>query len=192
MPHRGHWQGSVTGHSLPVRNLLFQGLSLEMRICCPFTAGRDTGYCHRHILDCVDLDFIRNGCSGISARSSLFLGLGGRLLLGEIFLILDMTLGILITHCHWRCLVLILISGYVLILLFLSWLFKFFLQAYLDTDFFFMSWPALFHHAFVNCSSAFRVHSKGFHTSGKAGRAELDHHWMLLMLPLSSVVWAQG
>lgn len=142
-------------------------------VCCPFTAGCDTGYCHRHILDYMGLDFIWNGSSGISALSSLFLGLGGRLLLVELFLVLDMQLGILITHCHWHCLVLILISGYVLILLFVSWLFKFFLQAYLDTDFFFMSWPALFHHAFLHCSSAFRVHNRGIHTSGQSRESRI-------------------
>lgn len=43
----------------------------------------------------------------------------------------------------------------------------FFLQACLDIDFFLMSWPAVFHHAFVNCSSAFMVHIRGSHTSGQ-------------------------
>lgn len=32
VPHSGHWQGSVTGLSLCVRNMLFQGLCAEMKM----------------------------------------------------------------------------------------------------------------------------------------------------------------
>lgn len=133
------------------------------------------GYCCGHILDYMDQGFMWNGHYGVSAPISQLLVMASRLSLVESFLLLGKKLEILLNHCPWICPVLsqdsgILVAGCVSILLFLSWLLKFFLQAYVDTDLLLISWPTLFPCAFVNCSSAFRPHDRGSHTSGQSSK----------------------
>lgn len=154
-------------------------------------------YCCGHILDYMDLGFIWNGHYGVSATSSQLLVITSRLSLVESFLLLGKKLEIFLSHCPWSCPVLsqdsgMLAAGCVSVLLFLAWLLKFFLWAYVDTDLLLISWPTLFPWAFVNCYQLSGPMTEGVTPQGKAVSIESSHHWILLMQLLSNMGLIRG